>query len=195
MRIYLVSTNPNKVREISSILPAGFTVEPLTVLGESGAVEENGDTYLQNAVKKLEGFLHLRLPLIADDSGLEVQFLDGKPGVHSARFLGDTSFEEKMRGILSRMCGVSNRTARFVCVAAFTDCEGDYLAVEGIVRGTISNEIRGEQGFGYDPIFIPEGANKTFAELGPEFKNELSHRARAFRRLFSLLSLYSEHRS
>lgn len=195
MRLYLVSTNSHKVREISSLVPPGFFIESLGTVVNSCAVEEDGITYVQNALKKLEAFLDLGLPLISDDSGLEIEALGAMPGVNSARYLGDCGFDQKMKDILLKLRGVTNRRARFVCAAAYTDSKGTYVAAEGIVEGTVSHEMRGEHGFGYDPIFIPENTDMTFAELGSEFKNSCSHRYRAFKRLFELLSLCTGSRS
>lgn len=195
MKVYLVSGNPHKLLEIQKIAPEGVEIESIKSLGVSLDIDENGDTFIQNSVKKVEAFRKLGVPLIADDSGLEIDALDGFPGVHSARFMEEYSYEEKMQAILKKLANVENRTARFRCAATFLDPNNSILlAAEGTVEGLIALKIRGNKGFGYDPIFIPEGYGKTFGELGEEVKNQISHRSRAFKLLFGLLHLYILHK-
>lgn len=194
MKVYLVSGNTHKLLEIQKIAPEGVEIESIKSLDVSLNIDENGDTFIQNSIKKVEAFRNLGVPLIADDSGLEIDAFDGFPGVHSARFMEEHSYEEKMQAILEKLANVENRTARFRCAATFFDPKNSILlAAEGTVEGTIALEIRGNKGFGYDPIFIPEGYKKTFGELGEEIKNRISHRSRAFKRLFELLHLYILH--
>jgi len=195
MKVYLVSGNTHKLLEIQKIAPEGVEIESIKSLDVSLNIDENGDTFIQNSIKKVEAFRNLGVPLIADDSGLEIDAFDGFPGVHSARFMEEHSYEEKMQAILEKLANVENRTARFRCAATFFDPKNSILlAAEGMVEGTIALEIRGNKGFGYDPIFIPEGYKKTFGELGEQVKNRISHRSRAFKMLFELLHLYILHK-
>ncbi|AKI97850.1 RdgB/HAM1 family non-canonical purine NTP pyrophosphatase [Kosmotoga pacifica] len=190
LKIHLVTGNNHKVEEIRSLADNELTVVPISDLVGEIEVDEKGDTFLQNALIKVETFRHLGIPLVADDSGLEIDALNGFPGVQSSRFMEGRPYSEKMAEILQRLDGEKNRKARFKCAAVFYHPSGVVLAVEGTVEGSIAYEIRGEQGFGYDPIFVPDGYDRTFGELGQEVKSIISHRARAFKKLFSLLRLF-----
>ncbi|MDN5324332.1 MAG: XTP/dITP diphosphohydrolase [Thermosipho sp. (in: thermotogales)] len=187
LKIVVATSNDHKVQEIKEILK-NFNVE-IEKSPKIVEVEEDGKTFLENSVKKAYYFGNvLNMPVVADDSGLIIDYLGGFPGVMSARFMKEKSYEEKMREILKRLNDVKDRSARFVCVASFYDPIDEILiSTEGVIEGRIAIEIRGNGGFGYDPIFIPEGYNKTFGELGEEIKREISHRSRAFRKLFSLI--------
>jgi len=187
LKIVVATSNDHKVQEIKEILK-NFNVE-IEKTPKIVEVEEDGKTFLENSVKKAYYFGNvLNMPVVADDSGLIIDYLGGFPGVMSARFMKEKSYEEKMREILKRLNDVKDRSARFVCVASFYDPINEILiSTEGVIEGRIAIEIRGNGGFGYDPIFIPEGYNKTFGELGEEIKREISHRSRAFRKLFSLI--------
>ncbi|MDK2885484.1 MAG: XTP/dITP diphosphohydrolase [Thermosipho sp. (in: thermotogales)] len=187
LKIVVATSNDHKVQEIKEILK-NFNVE----IEKSPKIveeEEDGKTFLENSVKKAYYYGNvLNMPVVADDSGLIIDYLGGFPGVMSARFMKEKSYEEKMREILRKLNGIKDRSARFVCVASYYDPINEILiSTEGVIEGRIANEIRGNGGFGYDPIFIPEGYNKTFGELGEEIKREISHRSRAFRKLFSLI--------
>ncbi len=187
MRVYFATKNPHKFREVSRMSPLWIELVPLPE--DVPEVVEDGGGFLENALKKaLEYSRFLGSPVMADDSGLEIEALDGFPGVHSARFLSSRDYTQRMEKILKLMEGESNRRARFVCYAVFHEPGRITLAVRGEVEGRISNEMRGSGGFGYDPIFVPEGFDRTFGELGEEIKSEVSHRSRAFKRLFSILS-------
>ncbi len=157
-------------------------------------VKENGSTFKQNAVKKASAFSRFfSLPAMADDSGLEVKSLGGAPGVRSARFAGPGSTKKKLCAkVLKLMEGVppSKRGARFVCSIAITLPGGKVKVVEGVVAGRITMEMRGRCGFGYDPIFIPKGYKKTFAQMKPQMKNRLSHRAKALNKVRQFLQRY-----
>lgn len=192
MRLYMVTGNPHKVEEIRSIMGCVHNLSTITEIIDTINVEENGDTFIENALKKVEAYRHLGIPLIADDSGLEIDALDKFPGIHSARFMDGKSYKEKMQTLLEKLETEKNRTARFKCAAVFYDPLNEiFLSAEGSIEGRISFNIKGTDGFGYDPIFIPENYDKTFAELGTAIKNDFSHRGRAFKKLFSLIALYS----
>lgn len=187
--IYLASKNAHKIYEIKLVSPSFVNLLECNYEIE---VEENGETFLENSVKKaIEYGKFLNKPVISDDSGLCIDSLDGFPGVISARYMEGSSYVEKMESILQLMKNFKTpeeRKARFICVATYYNPDSNFLiSVEGIIKGTISEEIRGTHGFGYDPIFIPEGYDKTLGELGEEVKREISHRSRAFKKLFNIL--------
>ncbi|GAB4108943.1 MAG: RdgB/HAM1 family non-canonical purine NTP pyrophosphatase [Acidobacteriota bacterium] len=196
-QVLLASRNPGKVREWESIL-AGLPIEVLT-LAEGwdhlpDAVED-GSTFAENARLKALHFMALTgLPTIGEDSGLEVEALGGRPGVWSARYGPDDP--ARIRRLLSELAGVPPpRPARFVCALCLALPDGRRLEVEGDVRGLITLEPRGSGGFGYDPVFYYPPAACTFAELPPERKNEVSHRAAAFRSFAARLSEFLGWRS
>lgn len=189
LNIYVASKNIHKIHEIKLVAPS--FVNLLEVYSDI-EVEEDGDTFLENSVKKaIEYGRFLREPVISDDSGLSIEMLDGFPGVMSARYMEGASYIEKMESILQLMKKFKSsveRSARFVCVATYYNPNNSFLiSVEGIVKGTIAETIRGTQGFGYDPIFIPDGYDKTFGELGEDIKKQISHRSNAFNKLFDIL--------
>ena len=170
----------------------------VAVLGHFGAellvvdVLEDRDTFYENALKKAtETAAVAGVPCLADDSGLEVDALDGRPGVYSARYAGEGASDAQNNAkLLAELSGVSDerRAARFRCVIVIVDAEGRELAMaEGTCEGRIGQEPRGGHGFGYDPVFIPDGYDEAMAELGPETKNEISHRAMAAAKLVPLL--------
>ena len=183
MKIILATSNTHKIKEISQIADIDFEFVP-----RAFEVEEDGKTFSENAVKKAKfAYERERLPVIADDSGLEIDALNGLLGIKSARFMKGKPYEEKNAKILEMMNDVpeEKRTARFKCVAVYYD--GTPHIFEGVIEGKISREQRGKNGFGYDPIFIPQKYNKTMAQLPPDVKNEISHRARAFKKLIGYL--------
>jgi XTP/dITP diphosphohydrolase len=180
----LVSTrNAHKVAEIREILGVGFEVLDLSTISGVGEVEETGVTFEENAtLKALAVSGHFDGWVIADDSGLEVDALDGAPGVWSARFSGDGATDASNRTLLlEKLEGVrgKERSARFRCVIVLARAGRKFAAFSGSVEGVIINQEKGEGGFGYDPLFVPEGHCETFAQLGADVKNALSHRARA----------------
>lgn len=184
-RIVLATNNRHKIKEIKNIL-SGLSVEIMTLEDFPGAprVEETGKTLEENAILKAEAIYKFTgLPSVADDSGLEVDILHGAPGVLSSRFAGEhCSFEDNNRKLLQLMSRVppEKRGAKFVCVVALMrDCNR-MITVKGEVKGLITLEERGENGFGYDPLFYLPQLNKTFAQLSFEEKNRISHRAQAF---------------
>ena len=180
----LVSTrNAHKVAEIREILGSAFEVLDLSAITGVGEVDETGVTFEENAtLKALAVSGHFDGWVIADDSGLEVDALDGAPGVWSARFSGDGATDASNRALLlEKLEGVrgKERSARFRCVIVLARADCKFAAFSGSVEGVIINQEKGEGGFGYDPIFVPEGHCETFAQLGADVKNALSHRARA----------------
>lgn len=180
----LVSTrNAHKVAEIREILGAGFEVLDLSAIAGVGEVEETGVTFEENAtLKALAVSGHFDGWVIADDSGLEVDALRGAPGVWSARFSGPGATDASNRALLlEKLEGVrgKDRLARFRCVIVLARAGRKLASFSGSVEGVIINQEKGSGGFGYDPLFVPEGHCETFAQLGSEVKNALSHRARA----------------
>lgn len=191
MIIYLATNNKHKLKEVNEIKPDSFIIKGMFEILKNFEVNEDGKTFLENSIKKaIETAQVLRTPVIADDSGLEIEILNGFPGVYSARFMENRTYKEKMKHILKKMENVpfEKRNARFVCAATYYNPKNNLLfSVEGEIRGKIAYSILGKSGFGYDPIFIPEGETLTFGQLGQEVKNRISHRKRAFQKLFSIL--------
>jgi XTP/dITP diphosphohydrolase len=185
-KLLLASGNPGKLRELRALLQdiELELVSPLEI-GLELEVEETGDTYAENATIKAQVYARAAgLPVLADDSGLEVDVLGGEPGLHSARFSPHpgASDADRRQLLLDRLEGYSRPwTARFVCTVAITAPNGGVCLREGGCDGEIIPEERGENGFGYDPIFLVAGMSRTMAELSEEHKNRISHRARAVR--------------
>ena len=183
--LLLGTRNPGKVKEIRSILEdSGWSFSSLREFENVESPEENGETYSDNAIVKARFYaVATRLHALADDSGLEVEALAGAPGVFSARYAGENASDtERRKLLLSELAKTGNkdRRARFVSVVAIASPEGTILNLsEGICEGIITSVPRGTGGFGYDPLFIPDGYNQTFAELPENVKNSISHRARA----------------
>ncbi len=187
MKILLATKNPGKIREMNKLFEdTGIEFVGLDTLKETPEVVEDGKTYHDNAMKKAMTFYHISsIPTLAEDSGLEVDALDGAPGIYSARFAGENATdEENNQKLLSLLKGVppEKRTARFVSVLCLV-IDGKPYFFEGEVKGQILEEPEGESGFGYDPLFVPEGYDMSFAVLGSEVKNKISHRARAIQKL------------
>lgn len=187
IRIVFASGNKGKAKEVRQIL--SHPALEIVSLVEAGVQEgiqltESGTTFEENAIEKAQQAVALTgLPALSDDSGLEVDYLDGAPGVYSARFAGEQGNDAaNIEKLLTLLSGVpeEERKARFRCVAAFVAPEGVVLTAEGVCDGRITEEPRGAGGFGYDPIFVPDGYEKTFAELPLSVKNRISHRGRAF---------------
>lgn len=188
MKFVLASANPHKVSEIRKIL--GDSSELLTPndLGETREIPEDGSTLTENALQKAhfmyEAYGH---PSIADDSGLEVEALNNEPGVYSARYAGEQkNSDDNIDLLLKNLAGHTNRKARFRTVIAYVGPKGEYT-FEGTVEGTILTERHGTGGFGYDPVFLPDGYDKTFAEMTAAEKNAISHRARALEKFAAFL--------
>lgn len=185
MRVLLASRNAGKLRELRALLP-DWELEPADV---SSIGEETGETFRENARGKAEYARAAAPPgawALGEDSGLEVDALGGRPGLHSARFAGpDATDEENVRKLLVELTGEvgQGRQARYVCELVLIDPDGTELAVRGTLEGSIAREPRGSGGFGYDPVFVPEGESSTVGELGDGWKAGRSHRARAARAL------------
>ena len=191
----LATLNPHKVAEIGSLLKdLGVRVRSLAEFDGAPEVVEDGSTYEENALKKAsEVYERFHLLTLADDSGLEVYSLDMKPGVRSARFAGEkATYSDNNRKLLQALSGLprDQRGARFRCVAAVAG-KGIMETTEGVCTGRIAEEAYGKGGFGYDPIFIPDGFELTFAELPSDIKNRISHRARAFNVVRDILLQYA----
>ena len=199
MQLIVATHNMGKTREIEKILGPGFAVRDLTAYPEISEIEENGTSFEENATLKALAVSKI-LPglVIADDSGLEVDALRGAPGIHSARYGGtNASDKEKIAKLLSELSKVDTksdqRRARFRCVLTVASAGQTLATVEGVVEGKIAEQPRGSAGFGYDPVFIPNGFDKTFAELPQDLKNNISHRANAIRNLQAKLpTLFGE---
>jgi len=180
--------NPHKLQEVQSVLPASIRLLSLQDVGYKENIPEPYDTLEENSrVKALTIYEALQRDCFAEDSGLEVPALNGAPGARSARFAGDhASDAENLALLLSRMEGISRREARFRTVITLI-WQGKLHQVEGICEGTIATAPRGKGGFGYDPVFIPEGSQQTFAEMSLDEKNQFSHRAKAIRAFCDLV--------
>lgn len=188
MNLFFASHNENKVKEIRAMLPVNTILKSLNDLSLTEEIIENGLTLEENALIKARSlYAQIHQASFADDSGLEVDILQGRPGVYSARYAGpEKNDDANNRKLLRELEGKLNRSAAFKTVIAFVDGQHEFL-FSGEVRGTISHEPKGIKGFGYDPIFIPEGWNKSFAEVEKEVKNSISHRAQAFEKFISFL--------
>lgn len=194
--LIFATNNEHKLLEIKSLLGADFRVYGLKEKGIQEEIPEDHQTLEENAFQKAE-YIYERFGIscFSDDTGLEIDALDGEPGVFSARYsrMGDPTYPEmevsagNIRKVLEKLEEADTRKARFRTVIALI-LDGSYHTFEGVVNGSISREIRGTEGFGYDPIFIPEGGLKTFAEMDLAEKNSVSHRARAIKELTNFLS-------
>jgi len=196
LKIILATHNRDKVREIKALLKnTAFNVLTLDDFPEISEIEEHGDTLKQNAYKKAKTVFDITGSLtLADDTGLEVDALDGRPGVFSSRFAGeDASYEDNVNKLLKLMEEVpeSGRNARFRCVISIVGHEIEKFA-EGICEGTIIKEKRGDRGFGYDPVFYVPEYDTTFAEMDLELKNKISHRGIALNKAIQILNKIAE---
>ncbi len=184
-RLVIASHNPGKLGEIAELmLPFGVAVVSAAALGLPEP-EETESTFVANAtLKALAAAKGAGLPALADDSGLVVDALGGAPGIFSARWAGPSrDFDAAMKRVLGELEGQGNRAARFVSVLALAWPDGHCEIFEGIAEGTIASAQRGQNGFGYDPIFLPTGRDLTFGEMRPSEKNAVNHRAKAFAKL------------
>ena len=200
MKLVFATNNQHKLQEIRNILGCEFEIVSLKDIGCDVDIPETGDTLEENALQKAQYvYDHYHISCFADDTGLEVEALDGAPGVHSARYAEGTDHDSDANTakLLRELNGKENRQARFRTVIALIQkkdiCPCGCTSIkqvsrfEGIVNGKIATEKHGTAGFGYDPVFIPEGYDKSFAELGEEIKNHISHRARAVTKLAEYL--------
>ena len=188
MELIFGTHNKNKITEINKLLPYSFVLKSLTDLNYNSKIEETGTTLEENALIKARTIFNtFKKDCFADDSGLEVSALEGKPGVFSARYAGShRNAEDNTQKILGELKGVNDRQAQFRTVIALILGGTEYL-FEGIIKGEISNSPLGQNGFGYDPIFIPEKQPFTFAQLTLSEKNKISHRSMAFEKLVEFL--------
>ncbi len=190
MKLVFATHNLNKAKEIQSLLPANFQILTLTAINCHEEIPETSESLEGNSLLKAQ-FVndHFNLNCFADDTGLEIEVLKGRPGVFSARYAGEEkSAEKNIDLVLSELKNEENRKAQFRTVITLI-LNDKTLLFEGVVKGTISLKKNGVEGFGYDPIFIPEGQTRTFAEMTIEEKNLQSHRARAFEKMISFLNL------
>ncbi len=182
MLLLLGTKNTHKIREITEILSDLSNIRLLTFRECSfSEIAEDGQTFAENARKKAHQICaQTGLPVLAEDSGLEVDALGGAPGVHSARFAGPhNDSRANITKLLELLKDTEDRRARFRCVAVLVFPDGEEFLSEGVLEGQIAQAPRGSEGFGYDPVFIPQGYTQTLAELGPQIKNRISHRRRA----------------
>lgn len=187
MTLYCATTNPGKLREFRMLAGERLRIEPVPDLKQIPAPEETGTTFEANAVEKaLYYSRHAPGPVFADDSGLEVDALDGAPGVYSARYAGEGATDAENNALLiSRLQGVADRTARFVCVIALAESGRLLGTYRGAVEGRVVDEARGPNGFGYDPHFYYEPFGCTFGEADAERKWSVSHRGQALRAMLA----------
>ncbi len=189
MEIYFITTNQNKVLEINNLLQnTGINVLSQNELGFNDEIEETGNTFEENAILKAQTVFNLyRKPMFAEDSGLEIKALNGEPGVRSARYSGENgSSSDNINLVLKKMKNIHDRRARFTTVIAYIK-EDKIYTFKGIINGNITKETRGTSGFGYDPIFVPEGYDRTFAEFSQDEKNLISHRSQAVKKFIEFL--------
>ena len=193
MQIVFATNNDNKLREINHILGDSFKLLSLSDLKIEDDIPENEPTLEGNALYKARHiFQIINRNVFADDTGLEIDVLNGMPGVHSARFAGESKDSgANIEKVLLMMGKATNRKARFRTVIALI-IDGKEFLFEGIAEGKIINEKRGAEGFGYDPVFVPEGSDRTFAQMPLDEKNMISHRARAFEKLREFLLNYRQ---
>jgi len=188
MELVFATNNPHKLHEVQHLLGNKITLKSLNEIGCKEEIPEDYDTLEENAIQKAEFiFNRYGLSCFADDTGLEIDALNGEPGVLSARYAGETKdSEENIKKVLRKLEGIENRTARFRTVIALI-IDGKIHRFEGIVEGEILKEKHGYDGFGYDPVFRPQGFTQSFAEMPLSDKNKISHRAVATNKLVSFL--------
>lgn len=187
--LVFASGNKHKLSEIQAAFDGQLPIVSMRDLGFTGEIDEYGTTLTENAkIKSTFIYETYKRNAFADDTGLEIEALKGAPGVYSARYAGlDCSFEDNMNKVLQELDGIENRKAQFRTIMNLW-WEGENYAFEGIVKGEISSSPKGKDGFGYDPIFRPEGHTRTFAEMTANEKNSMSHRSRAMKKLVDFLT-------
>ncbi|SRR5690554_6113095 len=192
MKLVFASNNKYKIQEIKQLIPPNIQIVSLEEIGCTEDIPETADTIEGNAILKANYVTQkYNLPCFADDSGLEVEVLGGAPGVYSARYAGEQkNDEDNIEKLLRELEGVSNRKAQFKTVIAL-NLNTENILFTGIIKGKIISEKRGSNGFGYDPVFVSENSDKTFAELSSDEKNKISHRAIAVRELILWLTNFS----
>ncbi len=188
MEIIFASGNKHKVSEINQKCPSSIQIKSMREVGFTDDIEEYGTTLDENAKIKADFINNLyNQPCFADDTGLEIEALDGAPGVYSAGYAGENcSYDDNCNKVLRSLDAEQNRKAQFRTVIHLI-LDGQHHQFEGVVQGVITTDKRGASGFGYDPIFLPNGSSKTFAEMPMELKNEISHRALAVAQLIRFL--------
>jgi XTP/dITP diphosphohydrolase len=185
--LVFATNNQYKADEVNKLLTGQYKVLSLKDIGCEVDIPETGNTFQQNAaIKSRYVFEHYKLDCFGDDSGLQIDALNAEPGIFSARYSGFRDDQKNLELVLEKMAGNSNRQARFTTVISLTQAGRDYF-FEGVIEGTIRSVPTGNQGFGYDPIFQPNGYEVTFAEMTTEQKNEISHRAIAMKKLIEFL--------
>ena len=189
--LVFATNNQNKADEVSTLLEGQYKILTLKDIGCEVDIPETGITFAENAALK-SNFIyeHYNLDCFGDDSGLEVDALDNEPGIYSARYSGIRDDQKNLELVLQKLYGKTDRKARFITVIALSQGGNDYL-FEGKIEGTIRNEPKGDHGFGYDPIFQPDGYGVTFAEMTKAEKNKISHRAIAMYKLIEFLKYQS----
>ncbi len=191
-KLVIATSNQGKLAELRQMLSeTPISVVSLADFDSIVEVDEKGSTFAENAILKAAGYaLQTGLPTLADDSGLEIEALGRRPGVYSARYGGDTPFAEKMALLLAEVAAIdpNNRRARFASSIAFADSDGRIIkTVDGECTGVLAENARGNGGFGYDPIFVPDGFDQTFGELSDAVKGQISHRSLAFFKIMPYL--------
>jgi XTP/dITP diphosphohydrolase len=196
LQLVFATNNPHKLKEIREITGNDFEIRSLGDIGFDGDIPETEDTLEGNARQKANFiFGKIKMNCFADDTGLEIDALDGRPGVYSARYAGEgCSFEDNINKILRELDGIENRHAKFRCVICLI-MDGEEYLFEGRIDGVIKTERKGDTGFGYDPVFIPNGYHQTFAEMQPYLKNGISHRGRAMAKMMKFLSGQADRRT
>lgn len=189
MKLVIASNNAHKLQEIREIIGNRYELVGLNEIGCFEDIPETGETLEINALQKSNYiYSNYKLSCFADDTGLEVDALNGEPGVYSARYAGEERLaSNNIKKLLTNLRGVSNRDAQFRTVISLI-LEGKEYQFEGVVRGAISDDVRGDKGFGYDPIFVPNGYSQSFAEMSESIKNDISHRALAVNKLVNFLN-------
>ncbi len=189
-KLVFATGNSHKLQEVQSLFKEGFALSCLKDVNLTEEIPETADNLVDNALQKAwYVYNKCGIPCFADDTGLEVEALDGAPGVYSARYAGEQKDSRlNMLLLLKNMTGKENRNARFRTIIAYIDEKAQEHIFEGEIKGKIIENMAGENGFGYDPIFVPEGYEETFAQLSSEIKNTISHRARAMEKFLSYIN-------
>lgn len=192
-KLIFATNNQHKLEEVSHLIKDNYKIQSLKDINCFEEIPETSDTIKGNASQKSHYIYDkFGIDCFADDTGLEIEALDGRPGVYSARYAGEEhNFEKNMNKVLAEMNGITNRKARFKTAISLI-LNGEEKNFEGIINGVILTEKRGQEGFGYDPVFQPDGFDKSFAEMDLEEKNKISHRAIAVRNLVNYLNKLSE---
>ncbi|OGU73045.1 MAG: non-canonical purine NTP pyrophosphatase, RdgB/HAM1 family [Ignavibacteria bacterium RBG_16_34_14] len=195
LQLILATKNSGKIKEVKNIFSnTGFEITSLLDLNSKLDIEENEETFEGNAIRKAEEvFIKYKIPVLADDSGIETEQLNGIPGVYSARYAGENATdEENNQKLLDELRKYPEpHAAKYVCCAVYYDGK-NFITEFGEIKGKIIMYGRGTNGFGYDPLFVPDGYNKTMAELPPEVKNNISHRGQAFNKLKKKITIFKE---